>query len=117
MNSRFLISGILTVLCAAALWSVVQRQQHLADLRARQQQLLAQLGPASPDAAGTSASESVAPSVASPSVPPELLQLRAEVTRLTKQKNALAGVAAENGRLRAEFAARTNAPPPAPRGP
>jgi hypothetical protein len=110
MNSRFLISGVLTIGCAAALWVVVQRQQELTALRAEQQQLLAQLAPA-PPAVGTAVSEPATPLASLPSVSSELLQLRAEVTQLTRQKRALAGVLGENEHLRGERAARTNATP------
>jgi hypothetical protein len=117
MNSRLFISGLLTIGCAALLWGAAQRREQLAGLRARQQQLLAQLALPASETAGAPTPAAAAPSAASPSVSPELLQLRAEVTQLTKQKRALAAVMAENERLRAEFAARTNAAPPAPRGP
>jgi hypothetical protein len=110
MNGRFLISGVLTIGCAAALWVVVQRQQQLTALRTEQQQLLAQLAP-SPPAVSTAVSEPAKPTASSPPVSGELLQLRAEVTQLTNQKRALAGVLGENERLRSELAARTNAAP------
>jgi hypothetical protein len=110
MNSRFLISGVLTIGCVAALWLAAQRQQQLIALRTQQQQLLAQLAP-SPPAVGTAVSEPATASASSPPVSGELLQLRAEVTQLTRQKRALAGVMSENEHLRAELAARTNAVP------
>jgi hypothetical protein len=113
MNRRVLLSGFLVVVCLMALWSVWIQRNQLAGLRADQLQLLPQMpakSSASPVAAeaGGADSNTPAPTVA---VTPELLRLRSEVTRLSERRRELAGVRAENERLRAEFIKRgTNGP-------
>jgi hypothetical protein len=115
MNGRVWFSGFLAVVCLATLWGVWGQRSELAGLRAEHQQLQAQLaavgdGPAIPAVGelGGPGSTGPQPSLV---VTPELLRLRSEVTRLTARRQELAGVRAENERLRAQLASRgTNGP-------
>jgi hypothetical protein len=109
MNLRNAIAGVLAAVFAASLCGVAVQQRQLAKLKADQQAVLKQLAgdpveiwhPATePQEVATHAK-----------VDPELLQLRNEVTQLTARRRELAGVIAENERLRTQVAARgTNAP-------
>lgn len=111
MKYRLFIIGLFVVLCLGALWAVVARQQQMAALQDEQKGLLARLAvaPANPMAAADRAPPE--PTMAAATVSSELLKLRAEVTRLTERKLALAGVAAENKILQAKATARaTNGP-------
>jgi hypothetical protein len=115
MNRRVLFSGLLIVACLAALWGVWGQRSQLAGLHAEQQQLLDQpaAGAERSTSPGTADSEGAGPGTPPPTmvVTPEILRLRGEVTRLTERKRELAGVRAENERLRAQLADRgTNAP-------
>ena len=115
MKGRALLSGVLVVLCAATLWGVWDQRSQLAGLRAEQQQLAAQLaarqGNAEPAAAPETGGAGSAAPPAALAATPELLRLRSEVTRLTERRRELAGVRAENERLRAQLASRgTNGP-------
>jgi len=116
MNRRALLGGFLVVVvCLTPLWGVWRQRSQLAELRADQQQLLAQR-PANTDGSASPATTE-APG-ASPAIPlpalvvtPELLRLRNEVTRLTERRRELAGVRPENEQLRAQLAIRgTNGP-------
>jgi hypothetical protein len=115
MKPRALFGGLLIVLCLATLWGVWAQRSQLAGLHAEQQQLLAQLatradGPVSPE---TAEATSASPATPQPTLvaTPELLRLRNEVTRLTERRRELAGVRADNDRLRAQVARRgTNGP-------
>ena len=115
MNRRVLLSGFLVIVLLAALWRLWSQRSQLADLRAQQQQLLAQPAasadsPATPTTTEPSDSSSAAPTPALVATP-ELLRLRNEVTRLSDRQRELAGVRAENERLRAQLASRgTNGP-------
>jgi hypothetical protein len=115
MNRRVLLGGFLVVVALAVLWGVWFQRNQLADLRAQQQQLLAQpAATADPSASpGTADSKSADPGTPPPTMvaTPEILRLRGEVTRLTERKREFAGVRAENERLHAQLASRgTNAP-------
>jgi hypothetical protein len=115
MNQRVLLSGFLVLVCLATLWGVWSQQNQLARLRAEQQQVLAQVAAktersVSPGTPDTGDASSVAPPPTLV-VTPELLRLRGEVTRLTERRRELAGVRAENERLRAQLASQgTNGP-------
>ena len=104
MNRRSLLSGILMVACAAALWGVFVQRQQLVDLRTEQQQLVARTS--------SEASQPAPVTAASPAPGTlELLRLRSDITRLMERRRALTGVSNENERLRVEVAThRTNSP-------
>jgi hypothetical protein len=114
MNWRGLLSGLLVLVCLAAVWGVWSQQNQLARLRAEQQQVMAQVAAktersVSPGTSDTGDASSVTPPPALV-VTPELLRLRSEVTRLSERRRELAGERAENERLRAQLASRgTNA--------
>lgn len=114
MNRRVLLSGLLVLVCVATLWGIWSQQNQLADLRAEGQQIQAQLAGRADSSASTGVADiGGAGSVAPPTlaVTPELLRLRSEVTRLTERRRELAGVRADNERLRAQLARRgTNGP-------
>ena len=103
--NRPLLIGLSGAACLAALAAAMTEGRRLSDLRAEQRQLAAQL--AGPEAAGLAASPPSQGSEAAQTAPvsPELLRLRAEVTRLSALRNQLAPARAENERLRAELAA------------
>jgi hypothetical protein len=115
MNRRGLVGGLLVIVCLAILLGVWSQRSQLAGLRAEQRQLLAQMaskadGSASPGAAEAAGAGSETPQPRLVATP-ELLRLRSEVTRLTERRRELAGVRAENERLRAQLASRgTNGP-------
>ena len=115
MNRRGLLGGLLLAVCLATLCAVWSQRSQLAELRAEQQQLVAQVSAK----AGSSASaladetESAGSGIPSPALvaTPELLRLRGEVTQLTERRRELASARAENERLRAQLAGRsTNGP-------
>lgn len=110
MNRRALFSGVLVVVALAALWGIWGQRSQLADLRAQQQQLLAQPAAKAESPAPPVTIESANTSSAAPApslvVTPELLRLRSEVTRLTERRRELAGARVENEQLRAQFASR-----------
>jgi hypothetical protein len=110
MNRRALLGGFLILVCLAALWGVWGQRNQIAGLRAEQQQSLAQPaaspdGPASPGTAEAPGATSGTPQPAL-IITPELLRLRNEVTRLTERQRELAGVRADNERLRAQVASK-----------
>ena len=115
MNRRVLFGGFLAAVCLAILWGVWGQRSELAGLRAEHQQLQAQLAARADSPPPPATAEPAGPASTSPqqalAVTPELLRLRNEVTRLTERRQALAGVRAENERLRAQLATRgTNGP-------
>jgi hypothetical protein len=113
MNRRVLLSGFLVVVCLAIFWGLRGQRSQLAGLRVEQQQLLAQM-PTNSSAFPSTAEAGGAGSGTPPPalvVPPELLRLRSEVTRLIERRRELTGVRAENERLRTQLASRgTNSP-------
>jgi hypothetical protein len=114
MNGRVLFGCFLVVVCVATLWVVWGQRSEHAGLRAEHAQLQAQLATRT-DGPEALAAEPAGADTASPQPPlvvtPELLRLRSEVTRLTERRNGLAGVRAENDRLRAQLASwGTNGP-------
>jgi hypothetical protein len=113
MNIRFLIGGLMTLICLGAAWAVIAQRQELGHLRIERQAQLAALSgdAASPAPTGVQPAQA-GPAPVAPENPSELLQLRSEVTRLTQQRQALANVRAESERLRTQLASRsTNAAP------
>jgi hypothetical protein len=113
MSGRSVLSGLLVLVCVAALWGIWRQQNQLASLRAEQQQMQAQMAAGADSSAPNETPDpGGAGPVATPTlvVTPELLRLRSEVTRLTERRRELAGERAENERLRAQLASRgTNA--------
>jgi hypothetical protein len=113
MTRRGWIGGMLGIVCVAELGALWAQRGQLASLRAEHDQLLAQQEAKSLSSTGlATAPESASAEIPRPRlvVTPELLRLRNEVTRLTERRLELAGVRAENDRLRAEVASRgTNA--------
>ena len=113
MNVRFLISGLMTLVCLGAAWAVIAQRQELGHLKIeRQAQLTALSQDTTPQApSGAKPAETVS-TPAQADTSPELLQLRSDVTRLTQRKQALANVQKENEQLRMKLASRaTNAAP------
>jgi hypothetical protein len=90
-----MISVGFVALCGAALWGVLAQGRQLSELRAEQKRL---------ESASAATSAPTSQTIASPSPPPEvpreLLQLRAEVARLSQQQRELAGARPENDKLR-----------------
>ncbi len=110
MNSRFLLGGVLSVVCLVALWKVFAQRQELSSLRGDQERLRAQTA-SSPDGPTAAATDSTPeartnPPAASP-VLLELLRLRSEVTMLMGRQRELSGVRAENERLRGQVVTMT----------
>lgn len=98
MNSRSILVLILVVLCGAALWGVVAQGHQLSALRDEQNHL------ATADKAVKPAAPETEPIATPPAeVPRELLQLRAEVARLSQQKREFAAAVSENERLRVQL--------------
>ncbi len=110
---RLWVGGLMTVICAGAVWAVIAQHQQLGCLRGERQARLAALSAdiASPTPGDVKAAEP-ASATAQTENPSELLQLRGEVTRLTQQRQALASMVTENERLRSQLASReTNVAP------
>ena len=115
MNRRALLGGFLVAVCLATLWGVWSQRGQVAGLRAEQQQLMALLAAKGDGQASAAGAETVGAGsgTAAPALvaTPELLRLRSEVTRLAARRRELAGVRADNERLRAQLASRgTNGP-------
>ena len=113
MNARFLISGLITLVCLGAAWAVIAQRQELGHLQVeRQAQLAALSQDTTPPAAGESKPAESGSAPAQGASSSELLELRSEVTRLTQRRQSLANVKAENEQLRMKLASRaTNAAP------
>jgi hypothetical protein len=96
MTSRSIITVGFVVLSGAALWGILAQGRQLSELQAEQKRL---------ESARSITNASAAEAIASPTpeVPRELLQLRAEVARLSQQKRELSSVRAENERLRLQL--------------
>jgi hypothetical protein len=96
MKARSLIIVLLSGVCAAALWAVVAQARQVSELRLEKKRL----------ENGNSkavAPETVAIPSPTPEVPRELLQLRAEVARLSAEQRELAGARTENEKLRLQL--------------
>jgi hypothetical protein len=96
MTSRSIITVGFVVLCGAAMWGILAQGRQVSELRAERQRLES----AHPTTNATAAETIVSPT---PEVPRELLQLRAEVARLSQQQRELAGARTENERLRLQL--------------
>jgi len=99
MTSRSIIAIAFIVLCGAALWGVVAQGRQLSQLRAEQKRLET----ATNRVTNASAVEAAATPSPTPEVPRELLQLRAEVARLSQRQRELAGARTENEKLRLQL--------------
>lgn len=111
MNLRILINVLLAVACLAEVAGILARHRQYTQLRDKQQQCLnslAALSAGDSTAPAPAASTEVAPTDAS--VPPELLRLRSEATRLRLRKRELANVTSEAERLRAQLEAKARNP-------
>lgn len=106
MSPRSLIAIPLAVTCLAFVWAVLARGHQVSELRVEQRRLEA--GNVTTSAPATGNATALSPT---PEVPRELLQLRAEVARLSQQQRELASARPENERLRLELEnRRTNSP-------
>jgi hypothetical protein len=112
MRGRSAIIVVSVVLCGAALWGVLGQGRQLSDLRAEQKRLQTVIPVTSTD------TEAATTPPETPQVPRELLQLRAEVARLSQQQRELAGARLENEKLRLQLENRrtNNAPKAASAG-
>jgi len=111
--NRTIFTAALTLICLATVYGVVAQRQQIAALRAQQQQIVTELAGASPDSTALPSEREGSPlEVNIPGktpISPELLRLRAEVSRLTGQLRSLSTVTNEHARLLAELAgSRTN---------
>ncbi len=110
MKERSLLPIGLTLLSVAMLCCAFVQRRELLSLRVEQRRLQQQTGaassPAVNDAAPTaevSTTQNPESAPASPSVSSELLKLRNQVSQLTRIRNELAPLAAENERLKSEI--------------
>jgi hypothetical protein len=96
MTSRSIITIGFFALCGAALWGVLAQGRQVSELQAEQKRQ---------ESARPTTNDSAADTIVSPTpeVPRELLQLRAEVARLTQQQRELASAQRENDRLRLQL--------------
>ena len=111
MNKRNVITVLAVVLCTGAVWRVTVQRQELVRVRAEQGRLIALSVPASQAPTTQKGGDFEAQEAASPAeaVPPELLQLRAEVQRLTRRLSELSAVSNEAEQLQAQLQnSRTN---------
>lgn len=104
MRTPAISGGVLGLVAVAAVIFVLAQQRELASLRAEQKSVLAQLS-SEPKENSRPAPQSIESAPQSSGSNPELLQLRSEITRLTQRKRELAGVMAENDKLRGQVAA------------
>lgn len=98
MNTRSILITALAILCATALWGVVTQGRQVSELRDEQKRLSTSNQSAESNTPKTNANPSPATEV-----PRELLQLRAEVARLSQQQRELSAARQENGRLRLQL--------------
>jgi hypothetical protein len=96
MTSRSVIIVGFAVLCGAALWGILAQGRQVSELRAEQKRL---------ESTSTATNAPVSATILSPmpEVPRELLQLRAEVARLSQQQRELAGARTENEKLQMQL--------------
>jgi hypothetical protein len=106
MTSRSVTAVGFVALCGAALWGVLAQGRQVSELLAKQKRLES----AQPTTNATAADTIVSPT---PEVPRELLQLRAEVARLSQQQRELASAQPENDHLHLQLEnRRTNSASP-----
>jgi hypothetical protein len=109
MTSRTAFVSCLVVISAAAVWAVLAQQHELTSLRA-EQQLQTTTHPQPGESSVSPPADTANRPASNGGAPAELLRLRDDITKLTRQRDTLANVRAENERLRAQVAARgTNA--------
>ncbi len=111
MNKRTVITVLAVVLCTGAVWRVTVQRQELVRVRAEQRRLITLSDPASQAPTTQNGGDFEAQKAANPAeaVPPELLQLRAEVQRLTRRLSELSAVSKEAEQLQAQLQnSRTN---------
>jgi len=111
MNKRNVITVLAVLLCTGAVWRVTVQRQELVRVRAEQGRLIALSVPASQAPTTQKGGDFEAQEAANPAeaVPPELLQLRAEVQRLTRRLSELSAVSKEAEQLQAQLQnSRTN---------
>jgi len=111
MNKRNVITVLAVVLCTGAVWRVTVQRQELVRVRAEQRRLITLSDPASQAPTTQNGGDFEAQKAANPAeaVPPELLQLRAEVQRLTRRLSELSAVSKEAEQLQAQLQnSRTN---------
>src|SRR5947208_6975066 len=97
MTPRSIVTIGLVVLCGAALLGVFAQEGQVSVLRAEQKRL------ESAKQVQIPAAETVVPASPTQEVPREVLQLRAEVARLSQQQRELASAQPENDRLRSQL--------------
>ena len=102
MSSRILLTSLAWALCLGTVWGVFHQRQEVLALRAQQLEL-ARTAAASSQIPSPAANNPETLQSSDSSVESELLQLRAEVTRLNARKRELSGVAEEAERLRAQL--------------
>jgi hypothetical protein len=98
---------LLTFVCAGMLWAAWSKSRQLGELRVKESEMLASSA-ASSDNSAPSIDTSPGPSNAQPAEnpnTPEVLRLRAEVSRLMRRKQELSGAVAENQKLKSQVAA------------
>jgi hypothetical protein len=98
MTSRSLITVVFVALCGAALWGILAQGRQVSELRAEQKRL-----ESARPATDASHAEIIATPIPTPDVPRELLQLRAEVARLSQQQRELSAARQENQKLRQQL--------------
>ena len=105
MNKRKVITVLAVVLCTGAVWRVTVQRQELLRVRAEQERLIALSVPASQAPTTQNGGDFEAQKAANPAeaVPPELLQLRAEVQRLTRRLSELSAVSKAAEQLQAQL--------------
>lgn len=97
MRLPSIITAGLIVLSAASLWGVLAQKRQLSELQTERAKLESANQSTSAPAADVSAPTPAA------EVPRELLQLRAEIARLSQQQRELSGARAQNEKLRLEL--------------
>lgn len=98
MTARSIIAIVLSGVSCATLWCVVAQGRYISELRAEQKRMETANQVTNP-----AALEALATPSPAAEVPRELLQLRAEVARLSQQQRELSGVRGENETLRLQL--------------
>jgi len=101
MNSRSTVITVCSVLCGAGVLGLVAQGRQLSALREDYQRLAVSSQTVEANAIDSNATDSPASEV-----PRELLQLRAEVARLSQQQRELSGARQENEKLRLQLEER-----------
>lgn len=101
MTSRSIITVGFVALCGAALWGVLAQGRQVSELQTEQKRLESVRQATNPPPA-----ETISTATPTTEVPRELLQLRAEVARLSQQQRELSGARKEHERLRLQLEGR-----------